>query len=1421
MTWERWRTICSLFDEAVRCAPSDRDNLLSERCAGDKSLRSAVERLLADDELARLECFPSLPDPSTMVVAGPARETPICPRCRAARLATDPADRSVCPACGMVYCPEHLIDVVPGLAVAFGPVPPAVETADFPGTSRFRVLRRLGAGGMGVVYEVYDRDRDLRVALKTIQHFDASALYRFKKEFRTLEDVVHPNFVRLWELFSEGGRWFFTMELVEGIDFLSYVGPADRQPPAGPAAAAAERPPTTERPTPETTTEAGSDRGLSMPGGSDGTADGTTGRQPVTTDPGTKHDPSGAAGTPTPAELDLVRLRSALSQLAGGLVALHAMGKLHRDLKPSNVMVDTRGRVVILDFGVAIELKQQDDPQATERLTEGTVTYMSPEQSTGRPLSPASDWYSVGVMLFRALTGQHPFVGTRLDVMARKQTTDAPDPRNLAADLPDDLAALCVDLLRRAPEERPTGEDVLRRLGAADTGHAAARGGPGHPRRLFLGRKPQLAALAEAFEAMLRGETTAVFVHGLSGSGKSSLVHHFLEDLAAGDRAVILEGRCFEQESVAYKALDALIDSLSRYLRRLPRLQAEVMLPRDIAALARVFAVLTRVEAVAGAPQRGFEAPDPQELRRRAFAALRELLARISDRRPLVLYIDDLQWGDLDSAELLSELLRPPDAPVLLLICCYRSEYARLSPCLARLMASGEDGGAVFARREVPVDAMPPDETRELARLLLARAVEVPDELAEMVARESGGSPYFVNELTRYLTGGGELSESLAPACGVSLDEVLWRRVLSLPPKPRRLLEAIAVAGRPIRQGAACRAAGLGSDGFDSLALLRAESLVRGKGTGILDEVEAYHDRIRETVVRRLSDADRASWNRQLAEVLEESEAADPETLAIHLEEAGQPVKAARYFQKAAEKAVDALAFDRAAKLYRRVVELRPADDDEGRALRARLAAALANAGRGAEAACAYQEAAVGAGAAELLDFQGRAAYQFLISGHIDEGLSAFREVLAQVALRRPETPLQAFVLLLAERAALAVRGLGFRDRAPEDVPVEVLTRVDTARAVAVGISVVDVIKGSYYQTRSLRLALQAGEPFRIALALGWEAVHSACLGRAARRRTERLIALAEQVAGRVGHPQAVAMATFCAGAAAYFAGRFRQACELLDRATALFRDRCTGVVWELDTTQVFGLWARIYLGELRELSARFQSLDQEARGRGDRYMESTLGTYPGVLARLAADDPADARALAAERIAQWSQQGFHVQHLTHYYGNTYIDLYEADGPAAWRRAESTWPSIRASLLTRIEHVKGDVRQCQCRSAVAAAAASANPGPLRAAAETIARKLLRNPSQWFHPAALLALAGVARQRQERARSVRLLEEAVARADAQQVDLFAAAARRRLGEAIGGEAGRELVARADAWMSAQAILNPTRMAACIAPGFPEA
>ncbi len=97
---------------------------------------------------------------------------------------------------------------------------------EFAGTSRFEVVRCLGAGGMGVVYEAFDRERQAKVALKTLRSLSAEGLLRFKKEFRDFLDLAHPNLIALGELFSEGNDWFFTMELVEGVDFLEHVRPS-------------------------------------------------------------------------------------------------------------------------------------------------------------------------------------------------------------------------------------------------------------------------------------------------------------------------------------------------------------------------------------------------------------------------------------------------------------------------------------------------------------------------------------------------------------------------------------------------------------------------------------------------------------------------------------------------------------------------------------------------------------------------------------------------------------------------------------------------------------------------------------------------------------------------------------------------------------------------------------------------------------------------------------------------------------------------------------------------------------------------------------------------------------------------------------------------------------------------------------------
>src|SRR5262249_27313833 len=99
------------------------------------------------------------------------------------------------------------------------------RVVEFHVTDRFAIRRRVGSGGMGVVYEAYDLERDMRVAIKTIHDADASTLYRFKKEFRSLTDITHPNLVKIHELVLTEDQCFYTMEFVDGVDFLRYVCP--------------------------------------------------------------------------------------------------------------------------------------------------------------------------------------------------------------------------------------------------------------------------------------------------------------------------------------------------------------------------------------------------------------------------------------------------------------------------------------------------------------------------------------------------------------------------------------------------------------------------------------------------------------------------------------------------------------------------------------------------------------------------------------------------------------------------------------------------------------------------------------------------------------------------------------------------------------------------------------------------------------------------------------------------------------------------------------------------------------------------------------------------------------------------------------------------------------------------------------------
>jgi serine/threonine protein kinase len=253
--------------------------------------------------------------------------------------------------------------------------------------------------------------------------------------------------------------------------------------------------------------------------------------------------------------VDAGRVRRAFRQLAEGLSALHARGTLHRDIKPSNVIVTRSGRVVLLDFGLATEFEGPGELSIADGQIVGTIPYMSPEQAAGRPLTPASDWYSVGVMLYQVLTGVLPFLGNRLDVLAQKQAAEAVPPRRAAAGVPADLDALCVELLRRDPTHRPAGPQILARLGGATSGGDRPSIRP-TPRRAFIGRRAQLAALAEAFAATQRRRTAVTawvprpFWRRQDGPGPAVPGGNWC---SAESPSVVLAGRCSEQEAVAFR----------------------------------------------------------------------------------------------------------------------------------------------------------------------------------------------------------------------------------------------------------------------------------------------------------------------------------------------------------------------------------------------------------------------------------------------------------------------------------------------------------------------------------------------------------------------------------------------------------------------------------------------------------------------------------------------------------------------------------------------------------------------------------------------------------------------------------------------------------------------------------------------------
>jgi hypothetical protein len=986
-----------------------------------------------------------------------------------------------------------------------------------------------------------------------------------------------------------------------------------------------------------------------------------------------------------------------------------------------------------------------------------------------------------------------------------------------------------MDLLHVDPAARPRGEEVLRRLAAPAAPEVTGppRADPDAAAR-FVGRERELAALDEAL-ASGRARAAAVFVAGESGVGKSALVRRFTERvLDERPGAVVLAGRCYEGEWVPFKALDGVVDALAAHLAGLPRGEAAALLPEHAGLLSQAFLVLERVEAIASAPAPRRDGVDLRDRRLLVFGALRALIGALAARAPLVIVIDDLQWADADSLALLRELLREPGAPAALFVITLRARAGEGPDPYALL---GAPAGGLCELRLLALAPLPREQARALAEQLVDAPGgwgpgRAPEADAGALADESGGHPLFLQELVLH----HRLRADAGGAGPFRLDEALWERARLLDPPALRLLSAVAIAGGRLTQAVAARAGDLTPEEYDHhVAGLRAASLVRTAGRRGSDTIEPYHDRVREAVSARIEGEDRRACHRRLAlalEVLPDGRD-DHEMLALHWQGAGERGRAAEHAVRAAARAEEALAFDRAARLYALAIELARAGGGQlgpeggaaGASLRPRLGEALANAGRGAEAAATFLAAAREAGGGAALDLRRRAADQLLRSGHIDEALAVFRVVLQAVGVDMPDSTRGALAAFLLRRAQIRLRRLGFRERDEGGLSPEDLLRIDTCWSASAGLGLVDTILGQYFQARSLLLALDAGEPHRVQRALAMEAAYASAEGGRAAARTATLLSGARALGERLGKPYGLALTTMCEGVAATLVGRFRTAHAACERAEVDFRDRCTGVTWERATARWFSLWSLAYLGDLAELGRRIPLRLREAAERGDLYAAVCCSTGLAGLVWLAADDPEAALARSRDALARWSQRRFHVEHWWSMLGERQIDLYRGDAAAAHARLHERWGALRGSLLLRVQLTRIEATHLRARAALALARARPSDRRARAAeVEAGARRILAERMPWATPLAALLRAGVAATRGDAGRADALLREAARGLEAADMALYAAAARWQRGRILGGEAGRALVTAAEAWMGEQGVVATSRMAAMLAPGF---
>jgi PAS domain S-box-containing protein len=639
--------------------------------------------------------------------------------------------------------------------------------------------------------------------------------------------------------------------------------------------------------------------------------------------------------------------------IASSLAGLHGKGLVHKDVKPENIIVNATTREAWLTgFGLATRLPRHRQPAEAPEMIAGTLAYMAPEQTgrMNRSIDSRSDLYSLGVTFYELCVGELPFTATDQMEWVHCHIARQPvSPSLRRNEVPDTLSAIILKLLAKPPEERYQTalgvEADLRRClsdwearGRIDAFSLGDRDVPDRllvPEKLY-GREKEIELLLAAFERVSQGTPELVLVSGYSGVGKSSVVHE-LHPVLVPPRGLFASGK-FDQykRDIPYATLAQAFGTLVRQI--LGKSDAEVARFREnlVDALGPngelIVNLVPELELIIGKP---LPVPDlsPNEAKHRFQRVLRRFIGVFAQpEHPLALFLDDLQWLDTATLELIEQLIADPELRYVLLVGAYRDNEVDPGHPLTRTLQKIRAGGTRV--HDIVLSPLELDDLNALTAEALHCHTDHSRPLSMLVHAKTNGNPFFAIQFLTALTEENLLTFDRAAAAWKwdlgriltkgytdNVAELMVAKLNRLPKATQNSLKQLACVGN--------------SAGIAALTLIHGETeealhtaLWEAVRLGLVfrsdDTYSFAHDRIQQAAYSLISDEQRGAVHLRIGRVLLASLAA--EELAEHL-------------------------FDVASQLNRGAALL--TDRDE----KARVAVINLRAGRKAKAAAAYASA--------------------------------------------------------------------------------------------------------------------------------------------------------------------------------------------------------------------------------------------------------------------------------------------------------------------------------------------------------------------------------------------------------------------------------------------------------------------------------